>query len=230
MDAPVDLLTPLSANPWFGSVPLAQRKAMLARSAPVHMRAGEMLFRRGDAPGGFYGLASGVLKASTLLEDGKEAILSFIEAGNWFGEISLLDNQPRTHDVTALGEATVLVLPRAEFDALMAQASFARAMAGLLAGRIRMLYGLVEDATLRSTRARVARRLLALARGDVSLSGASRASLPVPQEALAMMLGITRQTLSKELKALAAQGVLALRYGRMEILAMDRLEALGAAG
>lgn len=230
MTLPADLLSTLSANRWFGALPLAQRRAMLAGAGLTHLRDGEMLFRRGDAPGGFYGLISGVLKASTLLEDGKEAILSLLEAGNWFGEISLLDDLPRTHDMTALGQAQVLVLPRAEFDALMAYNAFARAMAMLLAGRVRMLYGMVEDATLRSTRARVARRLLVLARGDVSMRSASRAHLPVSQEALAMMLGITRQTLSKELKALAAQGALALRYGRMEILSLDKLELLGAAG
>jgi CRP-like cAMP-binding protein len=96
----------------------------------------------------------------------------------------------------------------------------------LLAGRIRSLYGLVEDATLRSTRARVARRLLMLARGDVTMAADARADVPVSQEALAMMLGITRQTLSKELKALVAQGAVALRYRRIEIVSAARLWAL----
>ncbi|MDR3454271.1 MAG: Crp/Fnr family transcriptional regulator [Rhodoferax sp.] len=230
MGAPAELLGQLSANRWFGALPLAQRRAMLAAASLAHFRAGEMLFRRGDPAGRFYCVISGVLKASTLLEDGKEAILSLLEPGNWFGEISLLDDQPRTHDMTALGDAQVLVLPRDEFDALMGNAVFARAMAMLLASRIRMLYSMVEDATLRSTRARVARRLLALARGDVSMSSASRTVLPVSQEALAMMLGITRQTLSKELKVLVAQGALALRYGCMEITSLATLETLGAAG
>ncbi len=225
---PADLLAYLSANRWFGALPMAQRKAMLAAAALVHLRSGEMLFRRGDPPGSFYCVVSGVLKASTLLEDGKEAILSLLEAGNWFGEISLLDNQPRTHDTTALGDAQVLVLPRAEFDALMRNARFAQLMSQLLAHRVRLLYSMVEDATLRSTRARVVRRLLVLARGDVSLNTSARAVLPVSQESLAMMLGVTRQTLSKELKVLAREGALALRYGRIEVLAMEKLEALGA--
>jgi CRP-like cAMP-binding protein len=228
---PANLLAQLSTNRWFGALPLALRKSMLANAAPVHLRAGEMLFRRGDPPGNFYCVVSGVLKVSTLLEDGKEAILSLLEHGNWFGEISLLDNQPRTHDTTALGDTQVLALPRNEFDALMANAAFAGLMSQLLANRIRLLYMMVEDATLRTTRARVVRRLLVLARGDASMSTStpSRAVLPVSQESLAMMLGITRQTLSKELKALAAQGALALRYGRMEVVSMEKLEALGAA-
>ena len=50
----------------------------------------------------------------------------------------------------------------------------------------------------------------------------------VSQEALAMMLGITRQTLSKELKVLAHAGVLSMGYGRIEIVSLPDLESCGA--
>ena len=56
----------------------------------------------------------------------------------------------------------------------------------------------------------------------------ARASVAVSQEALAMMLGITRQTLSKELKVLVQDGVLGLGYGRIEIVSMVGLEVRGA--
>jgi CRP/FNR family cyclic AMP-dependent transcriptional regulator len=52
----------------------------------------------------------------------------------------------------------------------------------------------------------------------------------LPQEALAMMLGVTRQTLSKELNALAGEGVIALGYGRIELLSLDALQALVSTG
>ena len=99
----------------------------------------------------------------------------------------------------------------------------------MLAARTRSLYGMVEDATLRSTRARVARRLLLLARGDATQAADTRAVVPVSQEALAMMLGITRQTLSKELKLLAAHGAITLGYGRIDIELPALLERLGSA-
>ncbi len=220
------LLATLSANPWFGALAPEVRATMVARSELVRLRRGEMLFRQGDAPTGLYGLVRGTLKMSTLREDGKEAILVVIEAGIWFGEISLIDGQPRTHDATAVGEVEVLMLPRGAFDALMERADFARAVAGLLAGRIRLLYGIVEDATLRSTRARVARRLLLLARGDASMSPRMRARVPVSQEGLAMMLGITRQTLSKELRLLADGGVIELGYGYIEVVSAEGLRRL----
>jgi len=223
-----ELLVNLSRNPWFGGLPLAERKAMLAAADVVHVRAGEMLYRKGDAVGGFIGVVQGAFKVSTLGEDGREGILSVVEAGNWFGEASLLDGLPRPHDATAVQASVVLLIQAQAFKRLMQRSAFARAIAALLCARVRVLYGLVEDAMLRSTRTRIARRLLTLSRGDATMASDARSSVAVSQEALAMMLGITRQTLSKELKTLVHDGVLNLGYGRIEIVSMPELESRGA--
>lgn len=220
----------MNANPWFAALPLSDRRALLAACERQRLAPGEMLFRQGDAVpaggGAFYGVVSGGIKASSLREDGKEAILVVLEPGNWFGEISLLDGLPRTHDATAARDAEVLVLPHAGFDRMMKRPAFALAICRMLAARVRSLYGMVEDATLRSTRARVARRLLLLARGDATQAREPRPVVPVSQEALAMMLGVSRQTLSKELQAMARSGAIALGYGRIEIASVGRLREL----
>lgn len=223
----------MEANPWFAAMTRAQRESLLAAAELVHLRRGAMLFRQGDPVGaagsGFYGLAAGMIKVSTLRQDGREAILAVLEPGNWFGEISLIDGSPRTHDATALSALDLLVVPPEAFAQLMQGSAFARAVAALLAARVRSLYGLMEDATLRGLRARVARRLLTLARGDATQSPVLRSSVKLPQEALAMMLGVTRQTLSKELNALAQERVIALGYGRIELLSSEALQRLGGA-
>ena len=226
MDDPKhEWLPQLSINPWFGALAMAERKAMLAAADTVQLRAGEMLYRKGDPVGGFYGVVQGAFKVSTVGEDGREGILSIMEAGNWFGEASLIDGLPRPHDVTAVEASTVLVISPVAFNRLMQRSAFARAISALLCARVRALYGLVEDAMLRSTHTRVARRLLSLARGDATMASAARVSVAVSQESLAMMLGITRQTLSKELKALAQAGVLSRGYGRIEIVSLAQLES-----
>ncbi|MES2316712.1 MAG: Crp/Fnr family transcriptional regulator [Pseudomonadota bacterium] len=223
------LLAQLSANPWFAALPQAIRETMVGQAELQRLQPGEMLFRQGDPPSGLYALTSGALKTSSLREDGREAILAVLEAGIWFGEISLIDHQPRTHDATALGKVEVLLLPRVHFDALMEQAVFARAIAALLAGRIRLLYGIVEDATLRSARARVARRLLLLSHGDAAGMPQMRARVPVSQEGLAMMLGMSRQTLSKQLRELVNDGVIALGYGFIEVVSAAGLRRMAGA-
>lgn len=226
-----ELLQAFHANPWFAALPLADRRALVAACERQRLAPGEMLFRQGDAvpagAGAFYGLVSGGIKASSLREDGKEAILVVLEAGNWFGEISLIDRQPRTHDATAVVETELLALPRPAFDRLMKRPAFALGVCRMLAARVRSLYGMVEDATLRSTRARVARRLLLLARGDATQAREPRPVVPVSQEALAMMLGVSRQTLSKELQGLARAGAIELGYGKIAIASAAKLEKLG---
>jgi CRP/FNR family cyclic AMP-dependent transcriptional regulator len=221
----------MEANPWFASMPRAQREALLGAADLVHFRRGAMPFRQGDpvraAGSGFYGLAAGTIKISTLRHDGREAILAVLEPGNWFGEISLIDGSPRTHDATALSALDLLVVSPETFAQQMQGRAFSHAVAALLAARVRGLYGLMEDATLRDLRARVARRLLVLARGDATQSAQLRRRVSLPQEALAMMLGVTRQTLSKELNALAQERVIALGYGRIELLSLDALQRLG---
>ncbi|TFW09466.1 Crp/Fnr family transcriptional regulator [Oxalobacteraceae bacterium OM1] len=218
-----DLLQPLSVNHWFSALPGPIREIMVGESKLLHLRSGEMLYRRGDAPDGMYAVVSGMLKLSTLRKDGKEAALAVLEAGTWFAESSLLNGQPRPHDATALRKTEVLMLPGAVFHGLMARVEFSRAIATLLAERIRLLYGVVEAATLRTTRERIVHRLLALAHGDAAADPTIRRRVPVSQEALAMMLGISRQTLNIELKQLVELGAIRVGYRHIELLSEEHL-------
>jgi CRP-like cAMP-binding protein len=221
-----DLVADLIVNPWFAALPATERAALLAAAEPLQLARGAMLYRQGDPIAGFYCLRRGELKISTLRPDGKEAILVVLEPGNWFGDVLVPGEQRRIHDATARTPCEVLVVPQPLLSTLMQRLAFAQAMALLQTARVRALYALIEDATLRTLRARVARRLLFLARGDATLlAQPCREVLHLSQEALAMMLGVSRQTLSGELKALAARGALSLGYGRITIVSFAALEA-----
>jgi len=222
------LLTQMKRHPWFAGLGAGLQGELLANSRVQRLGVGEFLSRQGDETGCFYGLVHGTLKVSTLREDGREAILTLFEAGNWFGETSLLDGLPRIHDVSALTAAEVLCVDPPVFERLMCDAAFARAVALLQAIHTRLVYTMLEDAMLRSTRARIARRLEHLARGDATLATHERQVLNVTQDELAMMLGITRQTLALELKAMAAEGIVVLKYGQVEIASLNALKAVEA--
>ena len=215
----------MRTNQWFGALPAEEQEALIRSSEPMTLGPGEYLFHRGDAPGAFYGVTNGRLKASTVREDGKEAILAVIDPGNWFGQTSLTSNQPRPRDVVALDRSAVFVVKAAAFEELMQSHAFVRAIAQLQSLHMNWLYRMVEDATLHSTRARIARRLISLASGEVTLAPQSRQDVSLSQDTLAMMLGITRQTLSLELKAMAEKGAITLCYGRIEILSKDLLSS-----
>ena len=211
---------------WFESVEPASQELLLTQGRSIHVRSREFVVRKGDTANGLFGVVSGVLAASSLLEDGRQMIFGLLEPGDWCGEASSLDGLPRTHDIHALRNSELLHISPPLFERLMQDASFVRAIAVLQTARIRTMFSFFEDAALRSTRARVVRRLLRLARGDASALPRSRRVIPITHETLSMMLGITRQTLSLELKALAATGALSLSYGRIAIESEQTLSAL----
>jgi len=222
-DPSAELVRALRANPWFGALPLAEQRAMLEWAEPMQLPRGALLYGKGSVDGGFYGLVRGVVKISSVGADGREGILALIEAGNWFNESTLLDGLPNPYDATALEPLELLVIAPEGFARLMQRLPFAVAIARLEALRLRAVFSMVEDTMVRDMGARVARRLLVLAHGDATMAAQARARVLVSQDALAMLLGITCQTLWKELRTLVEAGVLALGYGRIDILDVQAL-------
>jgi len=220
-------LLSIFGDSWFESLELASQQALLTQGRLFRVRSGGFVVRKGDPANGFFGVVSGALVASSALDDGRQIIFGLLEPGDWCGEASSLDGFPRTHDIYAVRNAEVLHIAPNLFEQLMLSARFARAIAILQTARTRAMFSFFEDAALRSTRIRVARRLLRLARGDAPALPRFRRVIPITQETLAMMLGITRQTLALELKALAATGALSLSYARITIESEETLRALG---
>ena len=221
-----------SDNPWFRSLPEAQARALLDAAQPMKLGAGKVLYRQGDvlrpSVASFFGLARGSMKLSILNSDGKEGILTVIEPGNWIGEVALLDNtRRRAHNAIALEACELVAVSARAFEALMHDPAFARAVAKLVAARLRLAYEALAGQTLQSMRQRVARRLVMLAHGDITQSTRGRMHVSTSQDNLAMMLGVSRPTLSKELQALARTSLIALRYGQIEILDMEGLRRAG---
>jgi CRP/FNR family transcriptional regulator, cyclic AMP receptor protein len=214
-------------NPWFGGLQRVDADALLAAARPRHLVQGEVLFRQGDAfsesRDGFFGVAKGSIKFFAIHPDGNEAILTIIEAGNWFGEVMLLDRHPRTTTTVAAEDTELLVVSAEFFNVMMQRNTFAQAIAVLEARRLQSVFGVLADIALRSTRTRVARRLVLLAHGDLTQSNSGRRTIGTSQDNIAMMLGVSRTTLNKELQALAKMGAIELRYGRIEIRDMELL-------
>jgi CRP/FNR family transcriptional regulator, cyclic AMP receptor protein len=214
-------------NPWFGSLPKADAESLLAAARPLRLAQGEVLFRQGEtyneARDGFFGVATGSIKFFVVHPDGNEAILTIIEPGNWFGEAMLLSRHSRTTTTVALEDTELLVVNAEHFKAMMQRNAFAQAIAVLEATRLQGVFGVLADIALRSTGTRVARRLLLLARGDLTQLSSGRTIISTSQDNIAMMLGVSRTTLNKELQALSKMGIIELRYGQIEVKDMKRL-------
>jgi CRP/FNR family transcriptional regulator, cyclic AMP receptor protein len=217
-------------NHWFASMPAADVNALLAVAQPLLLKKGESTWRQGDAISGsvlsFFGLARGQVKASMLHPGGVESVLTIVEPGHWFGDVPILDPHPRHYTMEALVDSELLGITANDFMKLMQRATFAASVAKQIAIRTRLLYQIIAYAGL-DTRTRVAHRLLMLAHGDGALLPVELTSIRTSQDILAMMLGISRPTLNKELHALAEAGAIAMRYGRIDIT--DRAQLQGIA-
>ncbi|WP_434675694.1 Crp/Fnr family transcriptional regulator [Pseudomonas sp. D3-10] len=216
----------LMVGHWYSHLPAELQHSLLDMSRVRRLAPGQRLFQRGDAPCGLYAVLEGAVRIGAVSEQGKEALLSVVEAPHWFGEICLFDGQPRTHDAVGVGQCTLLHLPQAALLAFLeAQPVYWRHLALLMSHKLRLTFINLEHLSLMPAPARVAHRLLMIAEGYGEIEPARRV-LPLPQEQLAMMLSLSRQTTNQILKDLQGQGIVHLSYGEIEILDIERLRAL----
>jgi len=212
----------LQGGHWFSALPAALQDALLEMAQVQRLDAGQRLFRRGDPPSGLYAVVDGAMRIGAVSASGKEALLTLIEAPYWFGEVSLFDGQPRTHDAFAEGASTLLLVPQAALLALLErQPQYWRDFALLMSQKLRLAFIALEQMSLLPAAPRLARRLLMIAENYGE--GEPRRVIHLAQEQLALMLAISRQTTNQILQELQAQGIVRLTYGEIEILDLDRL-------
>lgn len=219
--APPGLHTALASDEWFSACePTLQ--AELRRLARLrHLAPGESLFARGGEADGLCCVIAGALRIGALDAQGDSTLLAYLEPYQWFGEISLIDGRPRTHDAVADGPTQVLVVPREPLLAwLDAHPAMWRELARLACRKLRVLFVAVEELAQLPLEERAWRRLQLVAQGYGSRD-APRRRIHLSQELLAQMLGVSRQSINKALKALEAGGRLRLHYGEIELLAAN---------
>jgi len=223
----------LQRNPWFAALEAPLRAAIVKHALLRQLHDGELLFRRLDAGADWYAVLEGALKVGAVSSQGRELTLTYLEPGAWFGEISIFDGQPRTHDAQAQGATTVLQLPGPAFETVYAAyPSFARAMLKLQCERLRLLFGALEEANSLPLEQRLARQLLNLARshGRTEPDATLRIALHLPQDALAQLLGTSRQRINQALKTWEREGLLRQRYGEIALIQQPRLRELAEGG
>jgi len=221
----------LQQGRWFGSLPDADQRALLALARPRALAAGERLFGRGDPCDGLFALLDGSVQLGAVDAEGREHMLGVLEPPAWFGEIAVFDGGPRTHDATARAAATLLQVPDAAWQAMAAKdPQWWRRLGQLLAEKTRALFVGLEDLAALPAPQRVARRLLALVDGHgMRAPRHARREVQVSQAQLGAMLSLTRQTVSEVLGDFEVRGWVRRGYGRVELLDSAALAALGAA-
>lgn len=180
---------------------------------------GAMILQEDDPGEAMFMIASGRAKVVHLSEDGREIILDILGQGDFFGEMALLDQEPRSAHVTAVEPTELLVLERSAFlNQVEREPKIAIKMLIELSRRLRRADEKIEDLVLLDVYGRVARMLLRLARlhGKPLEDGFIITRRPTHQE-LADTVGASRETVSRVLADLTRRGVVR-NSGRMLII------------
>lgn len=194
--------------------------AELARHARTEqVRRGAAILRRGERLHGLYAVAYGMVKISLRGDGGEEKVLRLVGAGETFGEPMMFLNEPSPIDAVALADTLLVMVPAAPLLALIeTDASFTRSLLASLSQRFHGLVADVEASTLKSGLQRVAAYLDSLAE---PCEGAGLAvNLPATKTVIAARLGVTKETFSRLLRELAAQGL--INVARREIAILNR--------
>lgn len=171
-----------------------------------------------DDPGdALYLVASGQVKVVLIGEDGREVILSVLGEGSFFGEMALLDDEPRSAHVIAMEDSVVLALRREDFRArLRASPEVAIALLKELSRRLRRADDQIGSLVLLDVGGRVAELLVRLADEE----GADRITRKLTHATIAQMIGSSRETVSRTMRDLQDKNLVTVT--RQEIVLTDR--------
>lgn len=171
------------------------------------------IFNQDDEGDSLYIIVKGRVKVVLYGENGREAILTIFGPGDFFGEMSLLDGQPRSANIITLENTTTLALSRSDFtNHLHANPATALRILEEMCIRLRYADDIIGNLALLDVYGRVARILIGLAKkdGEVVDEGVLIRQRPTQQE-LASMIGTSRETVSRVLSEYQRRGMLSMQ-------------------
>ncbi len=176
---------------------------------------GTIILNEGDMGDSLFAIASGRVKVFIGDEDGREIILKILSAGDFFGEMSLIDREPRSASVAAIENTTLKVLSYQAFhDCLSRSPDIATAVMTALAKRLRDADRKISNLALMDVYGRVASTLLELA---ISSDGKLVVGEKLSQQEIANMVGASREMVNRILKDLSDRGYISIESKQITI-------------
>ena len=201
--------TLLKSVPLFAGLPNNLLQALA--SVVMHRSVPRLstIVAEGDPVDSLYIVISGRLKVMMGEADGKEVILSIVGAGEFFGEMGLIDDEPRSASVVTMEPCELLSITRRDFNACLAE-NFEMAMAVMrgLVRRLREADRKIGSLALLDVYGRVARLLIDMAE---NVNGEKIVTRRLPKQDIAKMIGASREMVSRVMKDLQIGGFIEVR-------------------
>jgi CRP/FNR family transcriptional regulator, cyclic AMP receptor protein len=207
----------LARHEFFRDMLPAVVEQLAAHARVTSVSSGHHIFRKGDEGLGLLAVSSGIVKVSVPSSEGKEIVLNIIGAGEIFGEIALLDGEPRTADAVAVTRCELLFLDRRDFlRVLQAQPLLAIKLLAVVSRRLRRTSEQVEDISFATPPTRLAKALLRLAEIQGTINDPAP-RIVVTQKELGQTIGLSRESTNKYLRDWEKVGYIRLEKGACTI-------------
>ncbi len=213
---------------WLSQMPASFQREVLARCLLEQFKQGTAIYSIGDEPGGMFGLVSGGLGVSMAPQEEGPYTAHFAMPGTWFGEAAAFTRRPRMVGLTATRDSELLHLPLAAIDEVVRRDPAAWRLFGLVTiDHLQLAMGGADDLMIRDHVKRFVAVLLRNADCRLSTPPSQHPiEIDVNHENLAHMANVARTTAGSILRKLEVKGYVALSYGRINILAPDKLRRI----
>jgi CRP/FNR family cyclic AMP-dependent transcriptional regulator len=223
-----DNLALLRAHAIFGALEPTQIERLAAYARTRKVSRGTALFVKGDPGTALYAIRAGSVKISVPSPDGREAVFNLLREGEILGEIALLDGRPRTADAIAMTDCEFMVIDRRDFLAFLHHdPNVALKLIELLCARLRFASEHLESLVFLGLPARLARTILRLAQNEGGPIAGHR--LTISQREISQIIGMTRESVNKQLSVWAKRKLIKLERGGIVVLAPELLADVAAA-
>jgi CRP/FNR family transcriptional regulator, cyclic AMP receptor protein len=216
----------LQSVPLFHGLPPAVIEDLAARARRRRFAAGEVIFHEGDPGRSLCVLDSGRIKITAASEQGQEALLAVVGPGEFFGELALFDDSPRSADAVAIESTQTLNLTREDFLKVLDQyPAVARHLLAVLARTIRRLTAELSDIVFLDVDSRIAKRLLDLAESHGQDTAEGRLiALALSQAEIGQMVGATRESVNQCLRRFQSAGLIKVARQKIVVLKPEALQ------
>lgn len=205
------------------TVPENVRDVLARNGRQLRVRKGHVLLAVGLPANDVYFVVDGRVSVSLVSAQGRETVLRLIEQGEMFGELAAIDGQPRSADVVAVENSTLLVIPGNVFTGLIeSEPVLSLWLARYLAHQVRYLTNRIYELSTMGVGPRLQAELLRLA-GEPATDGSACISRVPTQAELAARIGTNRETVTREFALLVREGLLAREGRRIIVPSVARL-------
>lgn len=220
MTAEATRVAVLRRVPILGAVPDVALVQLAAASHLTTVDKGEILFVEGEPSTRMFVVLSGRVRIFRNSEAGAELVLAHTGPGESIGELSIIDELPRSASAQAMERSRVISVPADRMREVLSTSPAAMlAVARHLAVTVRRLTGTTSDFIFLDLPHRLAKYILGLTEGY----GAT-VVLPASQSGIAAQLGVTRQSLNQALGTLAQAGLISVDGRTVKALDLEALE------